>query len=356
MQEGQSIVELAKELERQKATRKDYIAPMSKLTFEADDEDVYVAGLPTPDPVKMTPWTHGQVASHFKIPKPYYDRMREAAPDLLATNLMRWKSDEPEVRRMVRTLDGDARAWVSDSYRCLNNEDMAAFAFPTLTKRGAIIRSAAITDTRLYIKATIPSLEARVTHSKHVGDVLRGGVVLRNSEVGNGALSFAFFTERLVCTNGMTSDTMFRKAHLGRRLGKDLQEATELFSDRTRKLDDAAFFSKLKDVMEEYLQPKYIEEIAHNADRAALKLIDKNAKLEEVVECAAGEVGLPLTHTDQILHNLIQGGDLSVWGVANAMTRTAEDVEDYEVASALEAAGGKIIELKDDSWEYITAA
>ena len=53
--------------------------------------------------------------------------------------------------------------------------------------------------------------------------------------------------------------------------------------------------------------------------------------------------------------HLIRGGDLSAWGLANAVTRTAEDVPDYDRATELEAAGGRVIELAPADWKAIAA-
>lgn len=355
MHEGMSLIQLATEMERQVKERKDFLVPLDKVEFASDGGRVQLHGLPI-GPTEPTDWTHSQLSTYFKIPKPYYDRMREERPDLLAHNLNTWIDHDPTPTRMVRTLDARARAWLSNSYRCLNNEDLAAYTLPILKEHGAIVRSSAITETRLYLKATLPTLEAKVTGGLHVGDVIRGGVMMRNSDVGNGALEIAFFVERLRCLNGMISESLFRRAHLGRRIGKDLSEATELFSDKTRKLDDAAFFSKVRDVLLATLKQEYIEEIASKASVAATDVLPKAARLEEIIEITATEFSLPNSLTSTILHNLITDGDLSRWGVANAITRTAEDVPDYEVATLLEQAGGRVIDLSSDEWREMLPA
>jgi len=46
---------------------------------------------------------------------------------------------------------------------------------------------------------------------------------------------------------------------------------------------------------------------------------------------------------------------LSAWGLANAVTRTAEDAADYNRATELEAAGGRVIELPAPDWMAIAA-
>ena len=55
---------------------------------------------------------HGQIAEHTGIPQKYYDRMREKAPELLATNVDAWFKKYPETR-MVRMLDGRADSYLA---------------------------------------------------------------------------------------------------------------------------------------------------------------------------------------------------------------------------------------------------
>lgn len=64
----------------------------------------------------VTDHAHGQIAQRLDIPAKYYNRMRSEAPALLAANVNNWFQEQPE-RRMIRTLDGKARAFLSDRYR-----------------------------------------------------------------------------------------------------------------------------------------------------------------------------------------------------------------------------------------------
>ena len=57
-----------------------------------------------------------------------------------------------------------------------------------------------------------------------------------------------------------------------------------------------------------------------------------------------------------MLRYLIEGGDLSQFGLHNAVTRMSQDVEDYDRASDLERVGGKIIELSATEWKTIAEA
>ena len=56
-----------------------------------------------------------------------------------------------------------------------------------------------------------------------------------------------------------------------------------------------------------------------------------------------------------MLNHLIQGGDLSKFGLSNAVTRFSQDVESYDRASQLEQLGGEVIALPRSEWELIAA-
>lgn len=43
--------------------------------------------------------------------------------------------------------------------------------------------------------------------------------------------------------------------------------------------------------------------------------------------------------------HLVQGGDLSKWGLSNAVTRTAEDAADYDRCTELERIGWNVVDL-----------
>jgi hypothetical protein len=44
------------------------------------------------------------------------------------------------------------------------------------------------------------------------------------------------------------------------------------------------------------------------------------------------------------------------YGLANAVTRSSQDIHDYDQATELEKLGGKVIELNDKEWSRIDTA
>ena len=54
---------------------------------------------------------------------------------------------------------------------------------------------------------------------------------------------------------------------------------------------------------------------------------------------------------DDILNYLIQGGDLSLYGLTNAITRASQDVESYDRATALEGIGWQVATMPAAQWK-----
>jgi hypothetical protein len=136
--------------------------------------------------------------------------MRAEAPFLLGANLGGWLS-QSDKRYMVRTLDGTARAFLSDRYRRIDNYEIAQATLPIIGGMpDAKVESCEVTENRMYIKVVNPRLEAEVQK----GDIVQAGIVISNSEVGLGSVSVMPLVYRLACLNGMiVNDLGKRKYH-----------------------------------------------------------------------------------------------------------------------------------------------
>jgi hypothetical protein len=225
--------------------KKDYIAPTEKIIVN-DDLSIELDGKGTFTPTR---YSLQQMAANLGIPWSYADRMmNEEALDLMSDNYNHWLHNYPQ-KRMVRTLyDLDEpviRAYLSDRYRQLDNWDLLSAVLPTIQDKALVIRSCEITETKLYLKATLPSLQMDVK----VGDTVEAGVVISNSEVGDGSVQVKPLIYRLVCNNGMISQASIRKYHIGSRLGNGSKNIEHLLTDETREADDKAFWMKVRDVV-----------------------------------------------------------------------------------------------------------
>jgi len=114
---------------------------------------------------------------------------------------------------MIRTLDHQARAFLSDRYRRLDNYQLASVVLETLSDLGEGIKiiSCELTEKRMYIKAINQRLELEVKQ----GDAVQAGICVSNSEIGLGSLSVEPLVYRLVCTNGLIArDFSTKKYHV----------------------------------------------------------------------------------------------------------------------------------------------
>jgi hypothetical protein len=296
---------------------------------------------------------HRQIGARLGIPAAYYDRLqspegklteeqRQELKRLLDTNVNALFRLRPETR-MVRTFKGEpegiARAFLSDSYRRRDNDELAEHILPILGQIPEVkIESCALTDTRFYLKAITP----RVFGEVGLDDVVQAGVVIRNSEVGHGALSVQPLVFRLKCLNGMILAESTRHYHVGRHVEAE-EGSTRVFRDETMKLDDAAFFAKLGDVVKAAVDETNFAAIV--AQMREAKTGETIEKPKQAIEKLSKRFTLSEAEGESVLKHLTEGGDLSAFGALNAVTRASQDVESYERATELEAVGGQILAM-----------
>ena len=349
MKNGKSIVELAIELERQSKAKADYIADTRVLSM-TDYSGKLAIKNDSYEELTITDHAHTQIAQRLEIPNKYYNRMRNEVPNLLAANVNEWFHSKPE-RRMVRTLDGLVRAFLSDRYRRLDNFDLAEAALPILAQMGEGIEivSSELTGSRMYIKAINRRLEMEVKK----GDVVQAGVCITNSEVGLGSLKVEPLVYRLICVNGMIAqDFATKKYHVGR--VADEGEAYELYSDETLKADDKAFYLKVQDTVRAAVDVAKFGQIVNRMRSATEQKIEGNPVA--AVSVLSEKFCYDNDEKSGILTHLIQGGDLTAYGLMNAVTRTSQDLTDYFSATDLERDGSKLLSLPAATWKAIATA
>ena len=351
MKAGRPIKELAVELERQELAKRDFVANTKLMEFVPAEQDfmlkLFLEGEPVDDGFTLEPLAHRQMAERLKIPQRYYDRMMTEGPGLLSYNVNYWFRSNPE-ERLIRTLDGKARAFLSNRYRRLDNFDLMKQAvIPVFTEIGGLdIASCEITDSRLYIKAVTPRIQAEVRK----GDVVQAGIVISNSEVGLGAIKVEPLILRLACINGMVvNDYGMRRYNVGKRVDGDDEKVREMFSDETLAADDKAFWLKARDIIKGSLTQDVFEKIVDTMRDAADRRITVNPV--KVIEVMANDLGLNAKETDGVLTSLLEAADLTQYGLVNAITAASKNVESYDRATELERMGGDILTMSVKDWK-----
>ncbi|MCU6435320.1 DUF945 domain-containing protein [Undibacterium sp. Jales W-56] len=353
MKNGRSLINLAHELERQLASKRDMIVPSSMMLCHTDDGGKCKMMIEEPGGVgkyDITNLARRQLAEKLKIPFAYFERMRAEQPGLLDRNVNTWLQTDSE-RRMIRTLDGNVRAVLSDRYRRLDNFDLAENVLPILQKLPEVrFESVELTETKMYIKVITPSTQFEMAP----GDIVQAGIVITNSEVGHGTLSVQPLIYRLICRNGLiAADHGLRKTHVGR-ISQSDEEVITVFRDDTLAADDTAFFLKVRDVVEAAVSEASFVQVAQKMQRTlGIKLTGDPVKTVEVL---ANRYTLNEAERAGVLRHLIVDGDLSAYGLVNAVTHYSQDVEDYDRATEFEALGGKLIDLAASEWKGLAEA
>jgi hypothetical protein len=118
--------------------------------------------------------------------------------------------------------------------------------------------------------------------------------------------------------------------------------------------DDRAFFLKVRDVVEAAVSEATFRQVAQKLQKTRdIRLTGDPVKSVEVL---ANRYTLNDTERTGVLRHLIVEGDLSAYGLVNAVTNFSQDVEDYDRATEFEVLGGKLIELAPADWKEVVHA
>lgn len=341
MNTGLTLNALAARITSDRALLRDYVGNTRLMTMQPTGRITLQNGKLLDLGVRRI--AHEQIAEKVGIPFKYYDRMLSEQPELLATNVNTWFTKEP-APRLVRVIGDEARAFLSDSYRPLDNYDVAEHLLPKLIDSGLEVVSSQITESRLYIQARSTRIQGEVK----VGDVVQSGVVISNSEVGRGSLSIAELDYRLRCLNGMVGEDVVRKTHTGAARRGDVSFAEEAFTPATRQLTDRAFWAQARDAVDTLLSPdRFAKRLDRMRAAAGVELKNPAKAIDTIVE----RFELTKTEGSGILAHFAKGGDVTQWGLANAVTAMAHDEADYDRGFDFEKLGTRILELPRATFE-----
>ncbi len=368
MQQGKNLQDLLTEVQRQANAKKDYVA--------STQDDIRVVPMPDFDNgmavvlrkgqegaelerLQITEHAHKQIAGRLQIPWKFYHRMLDDHRDIVIDNVNKLFEREPGTR-LLRTMDNRLRAFLSDRYRRLDNDEVLAQCLPPIVEGEyeTALLSSNVTDSRMYLKVlfTDDKLKQDIGEINGGRDTVRPGFVIGNSEIGSGSLYARGFFYRGFCYNGCvfgkTDAFEFKRPHLGGKLieGVDF----EIMSDRSKKLEDQAIMSQLTDVMAAIANPEFSQLMGDK-----LRSINTGTTIENpvpAIQVLGKEVGLTERESESALENLIRDRNYTQWGAVNAVTKIANEVEDYDRACELEEIGAKLIDLNTAQWRRIAEA
>lgn len=368
MKTGRDLEAILRELQHRRETKLDYLVSTKDVEVQPLSSGVSLIVPTEMDKGLVTnaialpanSIAHAQMAEEAGIPKPYYDRMLAEEPQLLADNINKWFQKYPS-DRMIRTLDGEARAVLSNKYRPLEYEDLAEAAIPVLLDLKEVeIVSMEITERRFYIKAVDKSVvRALADKGAYFGDgkhtfierAASPAITISDSEVGFGALSVQVGLYDSFCSNlAFFRERSMRKYHAGAKHELVADMAT-LLTDETRRKTDEATWAQVADVVKGAFNKLKFDSLCDKVEGTIADKIDGD--IAKVISLSSKRFGLNETEGKSVLQHLIDGGSRTRFGLYNAITRTAQDVEDYDRATELEQIGADVIDLPRSQWEEV---
>ena len=338
MKSQYNITELAEQLMLNARNKKDVIVDTANVEAIANgDVKLHLKALD--ETYTMNDTCLNQMATKVGISKKYLDKMRDGHNALLQDNFNYWMHKTPK-QQLIRTLDNKARAFLSDKYRRVDNDEIASTVLPILLREGYEIISSAITDSKMYIKARLPKLEREVTK----GDVVQAGVTISNSEVGQGSVSVSPFIYRIVCLNGMTiNDSRLNSRHL-MSSNATIDGVYEILSDDAKEKDNTALLAKVRDVvLSTSDEVRFNQNVAKMTDATEIKI--KSPK--KVIEVLENRFDLSKVEGENILENLVNRNDTqkfaNLWSVVNSITALGNTLEDYDRGTKMQEIGGRLL-------------
>lgn len=253
--------ELIDYLKKVRDQSEDIILPGSKMEIKpAPGEQGWVLWFEAPiDPYnpamgnamrvyKPTNWAEGQTVSKTPMPRRYHDDLlKHGHIDLAADNLNRWLNNGGKY--MVRTVGDQFRALVSDGFFAIDNYDLLAQIAKTVEavnstreekQQPMMFHKVDISETNLYIDIIDEGREYDIGK----GDKFHPMIVIKNSEVGSGAMSIEPGFFRFRCINRHIKNAILRKIHRGEKLSEGFYRAD------TRATARALWQKQVRDVMD----------------------------------------------------------------------------------------------------------
>ncbi len=345
--------DLTTELIRQSREKADYIVDCRSLKMELGAGNNPILAFPAKDGsalhFNIKRACHEQIGEKTNIPAKYYQRMQGQRPGLLCENVNAWLPDK-ETRR-IRTLDGFARAMVSDRFKALDNSDLFFAAFQTFKDAGCEILRADLTEDWFRMDAVSPDIRAHIpwtqndAHAhKFTNDDLLGGVRVSNSETGRGALNVEGFTFRLVCANGLVGENVFARTHLGEKL------QAGVYREETITQTTKAIWMQAQDHIKGLLNDVHVKLVADQMAGAAT--VEIPVGTTELVKGNWGGLDITQTERDAILKHLLEDGEgQTQFGFVQAMTAAARDQSDADRRAEIERMGYGYLTMKGEKFQ-----
>lgn len=370
-----TLTSLLEQIQDQAARSADYLAPTNQLQFEtvetesAENKSRIVIeankGMPTTT-LQVNDVAFDQIAARADLPAKTARRLRDEYPDVLDHAVRRIWDQENETR-MVRAYMNDsnfssvdtgmARAFVSDRFKTFDNVHLIESALPELINSDAQWRvvTGQVTDKRMYLQFKSEVIQGE----PRVGDRMANGIRLSNSEVGHGSLSVIQLVWTLACLNGMQTQNLFRKAHLGQKAQDS--EFAELLRAETIEKSNEALAMQMQDIVKAFASRESFDQVISKMAEAHSREVQGSP--QQAVENLGEVLKLTKAETSSVLDGLLDtmqqsgytGTTINQATLVNAVTAVQHKV-DADSAGDWQRLGAKVLDLNARQWDRVALA
>lgn len=292
--------------------KRDKLVTPANLLWTTSGSDLMVS-VDESKPQSLSQWAENDLCNWLGIPVKYF---RECPAELkrLQVEFLIKNRPSDKTRWRVRLRKKIVRAFVSEHYQPFDNNKVVSL-WEKKGKPELFDYQLMLDDTFFFLRAL--ALDDVYSHDQLGG--LRTGVFIRNSEVGRSALAMGASVYRLICRNGMVE--VFEKNPLLYQRHIWIDEA-----ELAKRLDEAVF-GALK--------------LAQHTTRRLKKARRIPADLENLVQ-TLDSLKLNERMQQSVLDLFVSEGDNSAFGMVNALTAAARDLNPYE-RHGLEAAAWRLL-------------
>lgn len=363
------------ELERQKQSRLDVVIDGRDMRVDAVGPGVLQLVPHTPRATEwldaagtpMTARVLGQYVERMnpKIPIKFFRELAQVMPAKAATLATDVLHHAPK-RHFVRMLDKRVRAFLSGKYRAIDNFDLAFTALDVATKVDAMPLECSLSETNMRMKLISKNLWDEVAAERDLNPsghkwfgqtgnqrFLRNAlglaetelpagpgtvypvVTISNSETGHGGLTVQIGLLRALCSNLAAIETGVAMIHAGAR-----NESLGIYSAETIALESKTYVSKATDAIKAAFHPAKFAELVAKANKAQEQKIEAPS---DAVDNVAKVLTLSEDRKKALLNHFYAAQNPSRYGMAQAVSRLSQDVENPDDAFELERAAGKLI-------------
>jgi hypothetical protein len=318
----------------------DRVIPAAAFTFKADEGQLqYIAPSGKKDGGKLVETFHRnalqQIADRLDVPMAYVDRVAAKGQwglDLLAKDFQE-HADHSADRYLVRSVAGQARGILSDSFRRIDCRPGFLSLMEEAQSRGLIVSDGVFTDTRSSVKFIYPQpLEV------FPGEWMVFGNEWSNSDYGRGASNLREFFWRAWCWNGATGESILRQVHSGKRLSDDIE-----YQQDTVDADAKASALMLRDAARDGMSERRIKRMIEGIRSANETKIDGKARAEGLKKV--------LTKTEaEAVVQAFNGADVenmpagnTLWRWSNAISWVGGHTEDADRRLDFERLAGEVM-------------